>query len=305
MALTKVLNQALGIKTIERIDYFDTRYYKIRYKEGKDLKEAFFPSVTEILQAHRKPGLELWRGTVGNQQADEIIEQAFRLGSGVHYGAEQLLKGASLVYNPYHNPLYTEAEIKKLKQKNIIQVRYLNDYIQLFRIYQLFQELKPKNVDTEQTVYSLRHKYAGTLDLIMYLDEGTYDIAGAKPLYLEAGYYIGDYKTGKQVSKDYYMQIAAYISAVAEGNDILSKEIKGGLIFHTNSTTENGVEGIMTHYIKRADVAKYLGNFLKIYEVYKIDKPVPTPKDFKIPGVLTLDKRCPATERSGKPTRRK
>lgn len=296
MALSKNLNKGLNIKDVKRIDYFDNRYYKVLYEikenQKKRLVEEYFPSVTEILGAYPKPFLARWRGDVGNERADQIILEALNLGSTIHAGAETIAKGGCVVYNPYfqRDPLYTEKEIKQIekKYKHVFICRFQKEFLQLWRISQLFEELKPINIQTEQTVYSIDHKYAGTLDLLFYIKEGEYNISGSTPLYLEEGYYIGDYKTGKSIDNTNKMQISAYLHAVLEGLPEIKRELKGGILFHTNNERiEHGIKGLKATLINMTEYEMYFNNFLKVYDVYKIDKPVPVPEEFTMPTLLT------------------
>lgn len=48
----------------------------------------YAPSVTTLLSLIRKPGLERWRGNVGNAKADEIMRSSARYGTYVHNVAE-------------------------------------------------------------------------------------------------------------------------------------------------------------------------------------------------------------------------
>lgn len=295
MGLTQNINKSLGIKDVKRVDYYDSRYYKILYEVTENRKrklyEEHMPSVTEILGAYPKPFLARWRGDVGNERADQIITEALNLGSTIHNGAEVIAKGGCVIYNPLFQgtPLYTEKEIQKLEKlyKQIFICRFQKEFLQLWRITQLFEMLKPTNIETEQTVYSIKHKYAGTLDLLWYIREGDYSIAGSTPLYLEEGLYVGDYKTGKGVDKTNKLQISAYIQAVLEGMPHLRKHLRGGMLIHPNNERiENGIRGLKVTLVTMEEQEEYFNNFLKVYDVYKIDKPVPTPDEYKMPTLL-------------------
>jgi len=292
-SLTEKSKVLLGIKDIKRVEYFDTRYYKILYEEklGKEKKlvEEHLVSVTEILGAYPKDFLERWRGDVGNERADQIVRDALNLGSIIHYGAEVLAKGGTVVYNSYAHPVYSTAQIAELekKYKEICIVRFQKEYLQLYRIWQWFQTVNPTNIQTEQTVFSLENKYAGTCDLLCYIKEGAYDIAGSTPLNLQEGYYVCDYKTGKGVSITYLMQLAAYIKAIEEADKQIN--IVGGLIIHpANEQITKGIAGLKTTAIDREEIEKHFKNFMNVYSVYKIEHPAPSPKEFSMPSLLTL-----------------
>lgn len=299
MALTKSVSERskdlLGIKDIKRVEYFDSRYYKILYEakiDGvKKLVEEYLVSVTEILGAYPKDFLARWRGDVGNDRADQIVRDALNLGSIIHYGAEVLAKGGLVVYNPYTNPIYNAKEmedlIKKSPTKEVCIVRFQKEYLQLCRIWEWFNTVSPTQIETEQTVYSLNHKYAGTCDLLCHIAEGEYMIAGSQPLYLEGGLYVCDYKTGKGVSITYKMQLAAYIKAIEEADSQLN--IIGGLIIHpANEQITKGIVGLKTTAINGEEINQYFENFQHVQAVYKVEHPTPSPKDFSLPSILQL-----------------
>lgn len=287
-----------SIKEVKQIEYFDTRFYKILFeqeeiikkKKVKKLYEDYFVSVTEILSVYPKDFLARWRGDVGNERADQILYEAEKLGSFIHYAAEVLANGGVLIYNPVSAPIYSEKEIQNLMAKHkdkCVIVRFQKEFIQLYRIWQFFKEVNPVKVETEQKVFSIAYKYAGTLDLLMYIKGGTYNISGSKPLELEEGYYVADYKTGKYTSETYSMQIAAYAYAVMEGLPDIN--IKGGLIIQPNNDRiTTGIEGLKTTFVSKDDIKQFFDYFLAVYEVYKIKNPQPSPKEFTMPSILSL-----------------
>jgi hypothetical protein len=310
MGLLNEARNASNIKDVKRIDYFDTRYYKILYevtekvgkKLSKKLMEQFFPSVTEILGAYPKDFLARWRGDVGNERADQIVADSQRLGSFIHNAAEVLAKKGALIYNPYGKEIYSDKQISELKKKykdNVAIVRFQQEFVQLYRIWQWFNEVKPTEIETEQTVYSIKHKYAGTLDLLMYIDEGEYKIAGSKPIYLQSGFYVGDYKTGKYSSETHLMQSAAYIQAIKESLPDLN--IIGSLIIQPNNEKiTTGIEGLKTTFSPMSEQRKMFEHFLSVYAVYKIKKPIPDPKAFTMPSILTIEQPKKKTSRGKK-----
>lgn len=318
MALTQSLIKPHdNIIGVSRIDYFDDRYYNVCYKEQFKLKkqkryrtlEAHFPSVTSVLGVYPKDFLPQWRGDVGNARADQILAEANKMGSFIHFAAEVLCRKGVVVYNPLYNEQYTKKQLDALerKHKEIVVVRFQKEWIQIRRVYMLLQELKFEitghHTETEQTVFSVKHKYAGTLDLLCEIGEGTYNINGAKPLHLDYGLYLGDWKSGKAISETYFMQQAAYLEAVIEMTPELDKYIKGCLIFHTNAKTKAGIEGLATRFIDRKQCKEYFRQFLAVYEVYKISNPIPDPKEFDMSTMFYLN--SPAITRAKKRSRGK
>lgn len=299
----KSSKKAPTVLDTKQIQYFDTRYYKVSYREKDELKTKYLPSVTEILNAYPKPFLAKWRGSVGNDKADEVIAEALSLGSFVHYGAEQLLKGGIVVYNPPINSPFTENEIKALQKKHetVLQCHTQEQYVQLYRVWQFLEAVQLKPFCIEHTVFSLKHEYAGTLDLLAWVEEGSYNVAGSTPLNLEAGYYVLDYKTGKSMSYTYYLQLAAYYKAVLEHDADKYAPLRGGLIVHTNnSQVKRGIDGLKTTLVTAEEMNNYFEAFLKVYEVYKLENPVPSPLEFDMPAYLQLNYSTAAKQQSKK-----
>lgn len=302
--LQEQMTKTHDIQGVKRVEYWDSRYYRVQWQEKrkKGLTEKHFPSVTEILGAYPKDFLERWRGDVGNERADQIVHEAFALGSFVHYGAEMIAKGGVVIYSPIENPLYTEAELGKLiaQQKNGYCIcRTQREFVQLWRIQRFFETVNPSYIETEQTVFSIVHEYAGTLDLILYIRGGKYDIAGSTPLDLEEGYYVCDFKTGKNIDHSYKMQLSAYTMAVLEGCPAYAEKIRGGLLLHTNNEqVKNGIEGFKATAVPMAEAVQCFEQFLKVFDVYKIQKPVPSPKAFSMPSILAFKpaKHAPAVK---------
>lgn len=280
-----------NIRGVSRVDYFDNRYYRVAHDESGQVVESHFPSVTSILGAYPKDFLAQWRGDVGNQRADQILAEATKMGSFVHYAAEVLCRNGMVVYNPTFEENYTREELDALEAQHneLLIVRFQKEWVQIRRIYMLLQMLNSPYIETEQTVYSVKHKFAGTLDLLMEIPEGSYQINGAKPLKLEHGLYLGDWKTGKSQSSTHLMQLAAYMYAIIEMTPELGEYIQGCMVFYTNSRTKTGIEGLSTKFIDRAECKMYFEQFLKVYEVYKIDNPIPKPTEFTMSSALSLN----------------
>lgn len=306
MGLNRDLIKNLGIKDVKRVQYWDSRYYKVLYEVPKgdyvnsagvklhraksQLIEEHMPSVTEILGVLQPSFLAKWRGDVGNERADQIVRDALQLGSFVHFGADVLARGDGIViFNPLEHPNFTDEEVEKLrkKHKTVVTARFQVEYVQLWRIWQFLMHVRPKKVQTEQTVFSVRHKYAGTLDGFAWIDEGSYNIAGSQSLDLEGGWYVWDYKTGKGISQTNRRQISSYVEAVLEGNPKLADDFRGGLILHTNNEKiEKGIEGFKATLVNMREQHQCFGEFMKIFEVYKIEHPIPDPSVFSMPALL-------------------
>lgn len=296
MSLTESLVKNLHMKGVKRVNFWDQRYYKILVEQQdkktkkKVMQEMYMDSVTRILNVLLPEFLMRWRGDLGNERADQVVREAFNLGSFIHYGAEILAKGGGVIFQPFEDPVHDPGDVETLRnqlQGNLCICRWQKEYVQLWRVWQFFQLVRPQKVETEQTVFSLKHLYAGTLDLLMWIKEGEYQIAGSKPLFLEEGWYLGDWKTGKQISTSNKRQISAYIKAVQEGMPKL--DIKGGLLLHPNNEQiTQGIKGFKATLVDMEEVEQRFEEFLKIMAVFKIENPTPTPEEFSMPAVLQI-----------------
>lgn len=267
-----------------QIDWFDEHYYKIFNKDGT---EEFFPSVTTILQVSPKPFLNRWRGELGNDEADRLKNEGAERGSNIHFACDILKQGGAVILMQGLKARYSDAEIadiKKLHNGLVALVWDQFEYLQVYRYWQLLKELSPKKIESERTVFSLKHRFAGTLDEKYLLDSGSYNINGSKPVKIEGGKYIADIKSSKTITDDNYNQLAAYWVADEEMN---GEQIDGALLIHTNAQTKSGIEGLSVKVISRPEMEEYFDQFLKLFEVWKI-KPSPAhPKIFTMPNQLT------------------
>lgn len=266
-----------------QVDWFDEHYYKILNPNGT---EEFFPSVTTILQVSPKPFLYRWRGELGNEEADRKKAEGAERGSNIHFACDILKQGGAVVLMQGNKAKYTDAELAEIKKKHNGLIALIWDqfeYLQIFRYLQMLNELKPFNIISEHTIFSLKHRYAGTLDEMYYLEAGNYNINGSKPLKLDTGTYIADIKSSKTITDDAFNQLAAYWVAQEEMSD---QQIDGALLIHTNAQTKSGIEGLSVKVISRPEMEEYFDQFLKLFEVWKI-KPSPAhPKVFSMPNQL-------------------
>lgn len=147
------------------------RHYEI---DGK-----LYPSVTTALSIIRKPALEIWRGNLGNEEADRLMYEAADLGSEIHEYCHMINTGAG--------PLTIQKELAPM----------LDAYRQWFRA--TIKEV----IFAEQLVVSHKYQYAGTFDLLAILK------GDKQPATI-------DLKTSKDVYPDMALQLAAYQQGLKE-----------------------------------------------------------------------------------------
>lgn len=273
---------------MKQIKWFDSRYYEVITDNGRE----YFPSVTTILSVTPKPFLANWRGNIGNEEAGALTAEAIERGNYVHSLIEHINNGGVIIYQDELEPAYRESDISNLrKYRSVKVVESQNLYIQAVRYAQLIEILKPVKILSERNVFSIKHKYAGTLDILMFLNEGTYNLPAGK-VNLEGGWYVCDIKSGKTVSQDAYLQIAAYAEAVKEDKLFFDElnangDIAGGIIIHTNAQTKKLIPGLGVHISDAIEMRNNFNDFLKVYEVYKLFPQSP-PKTFDLPLMIQI-----------------
>ncbi len=175
-----------------------------------------YPSVTEILKALPKPGLDKWRKETPN--ADIISRDRATIGTITHwkiqcYFANKFefprdrlkLEDMTLLYHWIDQCEIGEPKCKLCKRKNEAKIA-----IQV--IYAYFEEMIRTHefipINLEKTVFSPERGYAGTMDYYGYLD---------------GKLIIGDWKTAKGIYNDntYGAQMAAYKRAFGKKVDAL------------------------------------------------------------------------------------
>lgn len=253
--------------TVERFEYQDSRYY---WKDG-----IAYPSVTTILSAYPKPYLAEWRGNLGNEEANKQAREAADKGSFVHNAFHQAItRGTPIKWHtastadPYRDIVVDE------------QFAFMS----LYKLQQWFEIVKPEIILTEQQVFSDKFEFAGTVDLLLKIKGGVYQVNGSTPLKLTEGIYIADIKTGKYVGEEAKLQLAAYARALNENNPDL--DILGGLILHTQSQNRKGIQGMGTTLIHDLDVKFY--DFIKVHELWKLYNTT-RPEPLELPAILNFN----------------
>lgn len=224
------------------VEWFDDHWYKVT----RDGTTHYLPSVTTKLGIIDKPFLAQWRGDLGNREADLRMYEAGQRGKRIHWAYEVALKGGVVIYDPWQAPVYTEQGIADLKLKydgNVSILRTQDEMWQMAKLQKQFDALNPHVIDVEKKVFDIANKDAGTIDNVLWIDEGDYLISGVKPIHLESGIYINDLKTGKVVDVNTWLQLAAYGFMYEQSHQM---KIAGALITHTSANIKGGIPGLKT-----------------------------------------------------------
>lgn len=198
------------------------------------------PSVTTILKALPKNGLEWWGYKIGLTEGrrlalmcppEEFDDEGFytevkRLAREDKSAATPatILKGAGGRGTDVHDLAEKLFRDGDLPPKSQIPQEQLPFVEALWAFYKDMGTLKMEVVAIEVPVFSLKHMYAGTLDLIL------------KQNLVDGGvlYHLIDFKTSKGIYESHLIQLAAYKEAAIEmgyipvGADVVSTVVRLG-----------------------------------------------------------------------------
>lgn len=263
--------------------FFDERGYRIKFKDGSLFECA---SVTTKLGIEDKPFLYKWYAELGWDQARKKLNEAGERGKRIHYAVFIYLMGGVVIYNPWQIPNYTDEGIEAMKKQNpyFMVLSNQDEMLALWKIQKFFDAVKPEIIKLEETVWHMEHGIAGTLDMALKIEKGTYDVNGSKGLVIpETGVYIADLKTGSMISDSAWEQIAAYQKAF----DALSGlKTSGGLVLHTSSSNKKGVEGLASVLKTSEELKSDFQIFKSLSYVWDQRNPGFTLKAFSFPTLI-------------------
>lgn len=237
----------------EQITIEDQRFYKN--------KEEYYPSVTYILSYYPKgKHFEKWLKENGDD-ADSIVKESADTGHKVHKAIEDLLENKELVW------------VKDgYSQFSLHEWKMILSFSEFWNLY------KPKLIKNEYHIFSNIHKYAGTIDLIVEINNKLW---------------ILDVKTTNSLHTINDLQLAAYKEAWDEFND---KKIDDYGILWLKSKTrkpskkEDKMQGNGWALIKSD--RKHKENFdifLKTYDIFKIENPISKPIFQQYPTSIKIE----------------
>lgn len=291
-----------------RVEYFDDRFYKIILPLDthpdwlKNIPsnlievtvngiEIFLTSVTTYLgKVINKEFLGRWRGDVGNRRADEIIDKALNKGSIIHNCIDRLCSGTDIIYQNLKTQNISNKEIKEYTKKTrrpVLLIHEQEQMIQVARFQKLINILKPEILSAEQTVFSLQHAYAGTLDQVWNLAGGSYNINSSRTKTdITGGLKIIDFKTGNNYDEaGTCLQLSAYYMA-----HHLKDQITGAIGVHLNSDNKTGVDGVKLYIYDIEQLKYYFEQFQTYQKIFNYSNPV-RPKRFEIPLIISMSNK--------------
>ena len=268
------------------IEYFDDHWYQVTL----DGVTHYLPSVTTKLGIIDKPFLARWRGDLGNREADQRMHEAGDRGKRIHWAYEIALKGGIVVYDPWQHPVITPEGIAELKVQHNGQVAVLHtqdEMVQVMKLQKQFEALKPMVIGIEEKVYDIPNRDAGTIDNLLYIQEGEYLVSGSKPIHLEEGLYINDLKTGKNIDLA-WLQLSAYAQMWETMHGI---QVRGALITHTAATIKGGIQGLKTLVRNRETLlGRDYPDYRHAAALWERDHEDDRPETFQFPATIQLIK---------------
>lgn len=264
-------------------EWFNEHWYKITKKSV----DHFIASVTTKLSVENKPNLSKWRGDIGNREADTRMYEASERGKRIHAALHIYLLGGAVIYNPWNRPVYTEDQIKKIADESnglFIVLKDQGEMLDVWKLQRFFEIVKPEILHSELIVYSIDRNIAGTLDIALKIEQGSYPVNGSKDLIIpETGIYIADLKTGKTVEDSVWRQIAPYASCFEEMG---LGDVAGGLILHTGATTKTGIKGFSVKLATRDELDPYLDDYFSLAHIWERNNKNAAPEIFSFPTLI-------------------
>ena len=221
----------------EQINFLDQRFYKTETGE-------YYPSVTSILNFYPKNGFfHAWLKDVGHN-SDIIARKAADEGTQVHNAIEAFLEGK---------------EIKWMDDKGHA-IYNLDVWRMILRFSDFWKTHNPELIASEIHLLSHEHKYAGTCDLVVKLNNKIWLL---------------DIKTSNSLHTSYNLQLSAYTKAWNEKYDDKIEET--GIIWLKSSKRgpkEGKLQGNGWEIIQGdKTVDEYFTMFKNIYEIYLFENP--------------------------------
>lgn len=237
----------------KQITFLDTRFYK--------RKDEFYPSVTFILSYIPKNKLFIdWIREKG-EDSEIIVREAAHKGKQVHGAIEDLLKGKEINWIRESGEASYSLEVWQMILR----------FVEFWKIHQ------PKLEFSEIHIFSDKHGFAGTVDLVV-------EMFGEK--------WLLDIKTSNYIAPVYNYQLAAYNVAFNETFD--TPITRRGILWLKANTRKEDKTGkkIQGKAWQLIESTKSLDDDFKsfqlFHEVFKHECPVDKPYSELLPTTIRL-----------------
>ena len=238
----------------KQINVLDQRFYK---RNGK-----YYPSVSSVLNYFPKNKFfHDWLKDVGHN-ADIIAQKAAFEGTQVHDAIEKFIKGETVNWIDNNGNTKYSLEVWKM----------------ILKFTNFWNTHKPELIASEYHLFSDKHEYAGTADLIVRFKDKLW---------------LMDIKTSNSLHTSYELQLAAYTTAWNETHD--EKITENGIIWLKASTRGPDKSGKKVQgdgwQLKTFDnsIEKSMEMFVKIYDIYRLENPEDKPYTELLPLSVELN----------------
>lgn len=265
-------------------EYFDDRVYRIPLGNGKYHDIA---SVSTKLGIEDKPFLLKYYAQLGWEQARRELHRAGDRGKRIHFALWVYLQGGIIIYNPWQKPSYSELQVEEFKKESnglFFAFTEQDEMLAMHKLQKFFEITGAKIFHSEHTVFSIEDDIAGTLDMALQMEKGTYDVNGRSKLIIpQTGILIADLKTGNQIPDNVWEQIAPYAIAYEKMNNM---QAIGGLVLHTSAATRTAIEGFATQFRDRISLNGSMEIYKSLAYVWNQRNPDFGPKAFTFPTMI-------------------
>ena len=238
---------------LQQINFLDRRVYK--RSEG-----VYYPSVTTILQYMPKNKFfESWLNDVGHN-ADLIMRRAGKEGTQVHEACEKLILGEEVSWmDDYGNAKYSQIV-----------------WEMILKFHEFWTTHKPELISAEEFVWSDKHKYAGTADIVCKMNGEVWLL---------------DIKTSNSIHKSYDLQLASYAKALGESKGVNIE--RTGIVWlkaHSRgpSKQKNVIQGKGWKLLQIDKIDENFELFKMIYKLYSLENPNTEPIYNSYPTTLKI-----------------
>jgi hypothetical protein len=192
--------------------------------------------------------------------ADLIMRRAGKEGTQVHEAAEQLILGNEVTWMDD----YGRAKYSQLVWEMIL------------KFHDFWTTHKPELISAEEFVWSDKHKYAGTADIVCKMN---------------GEIWLLDIKTSNSVHKSFDLQLASYAKALEESKN--QKIDRTGIIWlkaqsRGPSKQKNVIQGKGWKVLQIDKIEENFELFQLIYRLYGLEHPVVEPIYNSYPTTLKL-----------------
>lgn len=257
-------NVSIHKKNVTRILHMDPTSKRVNINDNRfySRNNDYYPSVTSILQFLPKGKFfETWLKDVGHN-ADIIVKKAADEGTQVHDAIERYLLGEKIEW--LNKDGYSNYSLDVWKM--------------ILKFHEFWTNFKPILIESEMHLFSDKHKFAGTCDLVV-------EIGGVR--------WLLDLKTSNSLHTAMDLQLAAYAEA---WNETFEEKVERvGIVWLKSSKRGEDKKGKLMQgkgwevYEPTRSIEDNFKLFEHVHELFKLENPDPKPNSDQYPIEIQLD----------------